>query len=776
MRIRVASYVSRDKGGMNLQFVYAGYLVVMSVFMIFVCRIADRDSDSRLASILQRVLVTGVAASLLYAGALIVSSEIHARLLYGLYFSVTDFLIVMTYFYVREFSDVSCRPLRAKIILYTICAADTVSMILNTVSENVFRCVPVAEESQYRLYRIWNVSLLFILHRVFIVVMLAVMLSLLLYKFLTSSMSYKRKYLVLFLMLMTVVILDILSVLLRVPVDLADGAFGILGFSIYYYSFRFIPYDLVEQLLSAAIKNMNDGVMCFDSEGKCIYVNEVVENFSGKKNVPARIEDLMKYHKDINLDGVESMDWLHSQDDRYYHVSYKVISDRLGGMSGCFFVFHDETEEMEKHRTESYRLLHDKLTDLYNREYFYRRVRSLLDSMEDTEFIMLCSDIKDFKLVNDVFGMDKGDELLCRIADALRILDKYNGKAIYGRMSGDRFAVCMPKKFFDEQKWNDSIRRLGDFSENKAYHVYIHLGVYEIRDRSIEISVMCDRAFMAINNIKDSYNDTVAHYDEKIREARIYEKKITGEFNEAIRNGQFRMFLQPQINAAGEMTGAEALVRWFHPEQGVIPPLDFIGVFERSGLIGTLDHHIWECACERLKKWKDEGRGQYHISVNISPKDFYFMDIYEIFTGLVKKYDIEPAMLKLEITETAIITDVKNHLALVDRLREYGFQVEIDDFGSGYSSLSMLKEINADVVKVDMGFLEKVNTENLAKSRAILSAIVRLSKSLGMEVVTEGVETKDQVDFLIREGCDVFQGYYFDRPMSTEDFEKKYFS
>lgn len=151
------------------------------------------------------------------------------------------------------------------------------------------------------------------------------------------------------------------------------------------------------------------------------------------------------------------------------------------------------------------------------------------------------------------------------------------------------------------------------------------------------------------------------------------------------------------------------------------------------------------------------------------------MDIYEIFTGLAEKYEINPVNLKLEITETAIITDVKSHLALVDRLREYGFQVEIDDFGSGYSSLSMLKEINADVVKVDMGFLDRIDNTNMAKSRAILSAIISLSKNLGMEVVTEGVENREQVDFLINEGCDIFQGYYFDKPMDISDFETKYF-
>ena len=222
------------------------------------------------------------------------------------------------------------------------------------------------------------------------------------------------------------------------------------------------------------------------------------------------------------------------------------------------------------------------------------------------------------------------------------------------------------------------------------------------------------------------------------------------------------------------MLGAEALVRWQHPKRGLIFPGDFIEVFEKTGLIYRLDRFIWELAVQKLARWQQEGHSDLYISVNISTKDFYYMNVYETITALVEKYRIIPSTLKLEITETAIMTGTAGELDMIEQFREYGFQVEIDDFGSGYSSLNMLKDIKMDTIKLDMGFLRK--TRNNERSMSIVSNVIHLSKRLGMEVVTEGVETREQVDALTMMGCDVFQGYYFAKPMSVWDYEDKYIS
>lgn len=205
----------------------------------------------------------------------------------------------------------------------------------------------------------------------------------------------------------------------------------------------------------------------------------------------------------------------------------------------------------------------------------------------------------------------------------------------------------------------------------------------------------------------------------------------------------------------------------------MISPGAFIGLFERTGLISRLDLYIWELACKQLKIWKEQGHGDHYISVNISPKDFYFLDIYEIFTGLVEKYQIDRHRLKLEITETAVMTDMKKQVELIEQLRSFGFVVEMDDFGSGYSSLNMLKNIHMDTLKMDMGFLRK--TDNKERSKSVIRTVIKLSKQLGMEVITEGVETGEQVSLLTQMGCDVFQGYYFAKPMKISEYEERYF-
>ena len=201
-------------------------------------------------------------------------------------------------------------------------------------------------------------------------------------------------------------------------------------------------------------------------------------------------------------------------------------------------------------------------------------------------------------------------------------------------------------------------------------------------------------------------------------------------------------------------------------------PGEFIPVFERNGMIVKLDQYMWEAACKQLRKWKDEGKKDMYISVNISPKDFYFMDVKQVLVDLVKKYNIEPRKLKLEITETAIMTNIDNPMEILDGLRKEGFIIEMDDFGSGYSSLNMLKDIYVDILKIDMAFLRKSNDEE--RGRKILKTMIRLAKDLEMPTITEGVETLEQVEFLKAMGCKMFQGYYFAKPMDVATFEEKY--
>lgn len=466
--------------------------------------------------------------------------------------------------------------------------------------------------------------------------------------------------------------------------------------------------------------------------------------------------------------------------------------DNIGsrGISGCFFVnmlvcmvafvyysgrflieMNLQTRALrEKNKELYYRANHDSITGLYNRERFFEATAELIKRQPQRKFRIVCSDIKDFKLINDMYGDEMGNQVLRCEADLIK---KYaDSDAVYGRISGDRFAICMPAERFDEELIVSQISKLKEMFNRSNYHMHIYIGVYDVVDINEAVGTMCDKALISIQNIKGDYHKVISYYDWKLLDHELQKRQLVGEFEKAVSDEQFCIYLQPQTDRHGKCYGAEALVRWKHPERGLIMPGYFIEPLEEAGLIYRLDEFVWELAVRQLKAWKDAGREDMYISVNISARDFYYIDVYESITGMVKKYGISPSSLRLELTETALASDITEIMELLTRLKNKGFIIEIDDFGSGYSSLNMLKDICADVVKIDREFLRE--TENAKRSKDILEVIISLSKKMNMTVVAEGVETLQQVNMLANMGCEIFQGYYFSKPISVEEFEKKY--
>ncbi|MDE6312779.1 MAG: bifunctional diguanylate cyclase/phosphodiesterase [Lachnospiraceae bacterium] len=521
---------------------------------------------------------------------------------------------------------------------------------------------------------------------------------------------------------------------------------------------------------------MKDAFFLFDKEGNCIQVNE-----SGKEYLDKKEEKYSAFQYSLNewfgqrelnncdnftKDFTEIMDG----ETKYFQIIFQRLEDDVKGFFGSFLILRNRTEEMNKLYKERFLATHDRLTGLYNKEYFYERVHRKLQRHSHEEYLMVCSDVKHFKMVNDMFGKQAGDKLLLRIADSMRVHG--NDSMIYGRLVNDRFAILMPKRCFNHQAFEQEPEKIVNRDLNLPYAIRVKIGVYEIKDKNMPVDAMCDRALMAIAEIKENSQKTVGYYGEQLRDNLLKEQELSGSLERAIRKGQIQIYLQPQVDKHEKVYGGEALVRWIHPERGIVPPGDFIGVFERNGMIATLDKYVWELACKQLQKWSRRGKNNMYISINISPKDFYFMDVCQVLKELVKKYQVHPGSLKVEITETAVMQNLKEQLTIIRNLRDAGFTVEMDDFGSGYSSLNMLKNIRVDVLKIDMGFLGTTTEET--RGRKILKMVIQLSKELGMPIVMEGVETREQVEFLKSLDCDMFQGYYFAKPMPVDEFEAKY--
>ena len=521
---------------------------------------------------------------------------------------------------------------------------------------------------------------------------------------------------------------------------------------------------------------MRDAFFLFDKDGNCIQINDNGREYLDKtqKSTSEIQKALREWAGDKELSECESFKKNFTEiiegETVYIQVVYQRLQNEINGFSGSFIMLHNQTEEVQKLHKERFLATHDRLTGLYNKEYFYERVQKKLQRHPEEEYVLVCSDINHFKMVNDMFGRQAGDKLLLRIADAMRV--RGTESMVYGRLVNDRFAILMPKREFNHDIFATEPEEIVNRDINFSYRIHVKIGVYEIKDKRMPVDAMCDRALMAIAEIKENSQKNIEYYGEQLRDDLLKEQELSGALEHAMASGQIQIYLQPQVDKEEKVYGGEALVRWIHPGRGIIPPGDFIGVFERNGMIATLDKYVWELACKQLQKWSRRGKNNMYISINISPKDFYFMDVCEVLKELVRKYQVHPGSLKVEITETAVMQNLKEQLTFIRNLREAGFTVGMDDFGSGYSSLNMLKNIHVDVLKIDMGFLGTTTEET--RGRKILKMVIQLSKELGMPIVMEGVETKEQVEFLKTLDCDMFQGYYFAKPMPVEEFEAKY--
>ena len=411
----------------------------------------------------------------------------------------------------------------------------------------------------------------------------------------------------------------------------------------------------------------------------------------------------------------------------------------------------------------------DRTTGLLSKEYFCQQAEKILRSNPDKTYDIICSDVENFKLINDAFGMQGGNKVLKTMGGICqKSTDTLGG--ICSRFHADQFVSMIEHT----EGYSDELyEALTAETREKCgiSNIVIKWGIYQTGDRKISVEQMCDWALQGARSIKGQYGRYYAFYDDKLRSEMLRDQAILDCMEEALEQGQFQVKLQPKYKAAGGLfTDAEALVRWCHPEWGMQSPAVFIPLFERNGFITKLDQCVWEKVCQLMQQWDKDGLEPVNISINVSRADVYNVNLVDTLLDLVKRYNIAPKRLHLEITESVYTESPEDIIQNVTRLREKGFVVEMDDFGSGYSSLNMLNRMPMDILKLDMQF---IRTEmEMPESRRTLRYIIGLAHWLNLSVVAEGVETKEQLEHLRNLGCDYIQGYYLAKPMDPADFEE----
>ena len=412
----------------------------------------------------------------------------------------------------------------------------------------------------------------------------------------------------------------------------------------------------------------------------------------------------------------------------------------------------------------------DPLTGLYNREYFYRYVGQYDQNQAELEMDALMLDINRFHMINERYGKSYADSILQRVGQKLReVVGQIGGIAC--RRNADTFLIyCPHQSDYHTLLESASVGLAADDAFGDRVH--LRLGVYAQADKSIDVERRFDRAKIAADTVRNSYTQSIGIYDKALHDREVYSAQLIENFHTAIAERQFIVYFQPKFDIRPEvpfLSSAEALIRWQHPEMGMISPGIFIPLFEDNGLVRELDTFVWRETARQIREWKDRLGFSVPVSVNVSRVDMYDSGLIPTLKGILEEFALTTEDLLLEITESAYTEDSAQIIQKVNTLREMGFKVEMDDFGTGYSSLNMISSLPIDALKLDMMFIRSAFREK--KDTRMLEVIIDIADYLSVPVIAEGVETEEQLHALKAMGCDIVQGYYFSRPVPAAEFE-----
>lgn len=747
------------------------FIVLMGVYCIYL-----KQNKSPLSKSLFNLHLGAIVSTVLYNISLITTNLLSAYFITSLYYISIHFLVILLTDFIFIFTEMSSSPKYKKFIKIFnkiwLCVffVDSFILILNPFFHHEFELSRLY--INHNVFLCWNAKYfwMFNIHLCLCFALSAVIFGILLVKIIKANRFYKSKYISVFAVFLITLVVNVVFLKSKTYFDFSVLFYSVFSIVCSCFTLFSIPRSIQNEMLKQLSDNINIGIFCFNLERKCIYSNNTAKKFFlAKDELLNELKSLLALRKDFVKRNIEI-----KQDDKTLTLAeeFSYLLDSQKKAYGYILKLNDITEELNKASEELFDSTHDALTGLLTRDAFYSETEKILKSDPNSQYYMICTNIKNFKLVNDLFGSEKGDEFLKEFAKKLK--NTQYKTILTGRITGDRFAILINKTEVDETDALQKIKELEKFTVSLNYKLHIFVGIYKITDINENVSSMFDKAVLAIKNISENYSVNVAYYDNDMLSILKKNREVINAFNDALNNNHFKMYLQPQVRCSDEkVVGAEALVRW-ETEKGVIhSPASFIKILEDNGLIHELDKFIWEQAVQLLQKWQLLGI-DYHISVNVSTRDFYLIPLYETFTSLVTKYGIPPQKLKLEITETALVHDLKRHKKIITDLQKFGFTIEMDDFGSGYSSLTILKNISINILKIDMMFLSK--TKHKERSKKILESVIKMAQKLGIKIIVEGVEDKEQAEFLKNLNCDFFQGYLYSKPITVANFESNYIS
>lgn len=479
----------------------------------------------------------------------------------------------------------------------------------------------------------------------------------------------------------------------------------------------------------------------------------------------------------VNMRNIEKLTYESTKELTYYDkqtiddINQSVSVTHITNVIGVIFIislFIYMQIASDNRNKKLYKIAYiDKVTGLGNNSYFIQNATEMIK--EDGDKYVLYLDIDSFKAINKRYTHKVGDEILKGIGNKLtEILGK---KQIITRLSNDFFA-CLIKYDEDiEELAKEISEELSNIKvKNGTIKIKTSLGIYKIRTDDIDISLILDKAIYAHDTIKGNYIKRYYIYDGKLESITLEEADIESNMEEALKNKEFKVYYQPKVSAKTEkMVGAEALVRWEKDEK-IISPDKFIPIFEKNMFIIKLDLYIFEKVCKDMIEWKNKYNYTPIVSVNISKEHFLNENFIEDYCKIIDKYDVDRRKIDLEITESATVDKSIDIVNILRKIKKEGFTISLDDFGTGYSSLNIIQDMPIDIIKIDKEFIKKADLTG--KRPNLIEDIIFIAKHIGVKTIAEGAETREQIEFLNKLGCDIIQGYYYSRPINKKEFEE----
>lgn len=737
----------------NLGYMILYIIALILVIIIMVLFMKNKNIKKKTSFLL--ICICVIISTIIYTGYLHSQNELSMQIFLSLSFVGTDFILFFALAFIETYIG-NKRNIFVSDTLFILIIIDAIFMIFNIKNGSFLN---VYDENSAYL----NIELngFFIYHIVLCLVMYLFNIALLLTKTITSAKCYKAKYLISLSLMSLIGDLKIILFALASKIDYSILIYSFAIIAMYYFFFIYSPILLTKKIEDMIMNNMLDCIIAFDANQNSIYVNERATSLLGSCIKDLNKTEFVKRFSFVELENKVSV-IKYNGNEVYLSPNKKIFLDYKNRVEAYLYLLEDVTLREIKEKNEEYYSSHDDLTKIYNNNYFNIKYSQITNELSLYEMAVI--NFTDFKLINNVFGSNQGDFCLIKAAETLKNVS-VNYFKIYARISADKFVVLSKKDTIDYNYLQKMIFE-NVTSQIKELPINVKIGICKDCDNNPDDTIK--KCLATLNYIKNKINENVGYYNDDVEGMIIKRNQLLIDIDRAIEQHEFLVYYQPQINSYdNRLVGAEALVRWLHPKYGMVSPGEFIPLFEEHMLITKLDKYVWEEACIFLNKW----HGKYpnlSISINISVNDFYQMDVCSFLVDLITKYDIAPKNLKLEITESAFASDRKMIIDKVDELHKYHFIIEMDDFGSGYSSFNTLKEIPIDVLKMDMKFIN--GDLNNYKAKEILNSIIAMAHKIHMPVIAEGVETKEQCELLSQMDCDLIQGYYYSRPLPEGDF------